>query len=73
MAYEIGDSPVYVTKIDDTTSATYTYIGEAVPGTGTDASKWRVQRITNASGNIDWARGGSFNQIWDDRTSLVYG
>lgn len=71
MAYEFGDVPTYLTKYNDT--GTYTYIGEAVPGTATSAASWRIQRITAATGNIDWAGGASFNQVWDNRASLVYG
>ena len=70
MAYEQGDTPAYVVKVDD--AGTYVYFGEAVPGTATSAAKWRIHRITSATGNIDWARLAAFNQIWDNRASLTY-
>lgn len=70
MAYEHGDSPPYTTKIDDT--GTYKYVGEAIPGTATSSARWRIMRVTNATGNIDWAAHGDFRSVWDDRASLSY-
>ena len=63
------------TIIDNTTSATYTYIGEASPGSssaaGTAAPIWRISRITVANGTTEWAS-SKFDQIWDNRASLTY-
>ena len=60
--------------IDDYTSATYTYICEASPGTLTSAASWRIQRITNATGRTEWADGdANFDNIADNRaTTVVY-
>lgn len=60
-------------KQDDTTSATYTYFGEAVPGTASSTASWRISRMTNADSTIEWADGdGKFDNVWDDRASLSY-
>ena len=52
--------------------ATYTYYGEANPGTATSAAKWSIMRKTNADNTMLYADGGQFNQVWDDRASLSY-
>ena len=60
------------TLIDSTTTAGYTYVGEATPGTPTSAAKWRISRITDASGSVYFATGGDFDQVWDNRASVSY-
>jgi len=53
----------------------YTYVGEALPGTATTEAKWRIKRIEEIGEdfNILWADGdANFNNIWDDRTSFTY-
>lgn len=61
----------YALRYDE--GATYTYIGEAVPGTATSAASWRIKRLTNADNTIVWAGGDSnFNNVWDDRASEAY-
>jgi len=53
--------------------ATYTYIGEAVPGTSEAAASWRIKRMTNADTTIVWAAGtAAFTQVWNNRAALVY-
>ena len=53
--------------------ATYTYIGEALPGVVNADAAWRVKRMTNADNTIVWADGdSSFDNVWDDRASLIY-
>lgn len=53
--------------------ATYTYIGNAAPGTATSAASWQVKRMTNADSTILFADGNSnFDNIWDNRASLSY-
>lgn len=60
-------------RYDETTSATYTYIGDATPGTATSAATWRIKRMTNADTTIIWADGNSnFDNVWDNRASLTY-
>jgi hypothetical protein len=67
--------PVY-TKIIDDTIAGVMYLGEAAPGTATNAPAWRIKKIIfDVSGNVDevrFAAGGLFSQIWDARISLTY-
>lgn len=69
-------NPVYVEQsmdlqVDDT--GTYTYLGNATPGTATSEAMWRIKRVTNATGVITHADGTSlFNKIWNDRASYTY-
>lgn len=61
----------YKTKFAD--DGTYTYVGNAVPGSATSDAVWQIKRVNNTTGDIDWAGGAlNFNQIWDNRTSLSY-
>jgi len=64
----------YATQLDDTSTANVTYVGTAVIGSITSGSVWRIRRLDETSGMvITWADGDdSFNNIWDDRTSLSY-
>lgn len=58
----------------DVASATVTYTCEAPLGTATSSPAWRVSRAT-ISGNVtltEWAGGGAWDQIADNRTSLTY-
>lgn len=57
---------------DDTSSATYTYFGEASPGTAEADDEWRISRMTNSTKSILWAGGGKFVNVWNDRASLSY-
>lgn len=64
-------SPSLDLQVDDT--GTYTYLGNATPGTATSASSWRIKRVTNASGVITHADGSSlFNKSWDSRAGYTY-
>lgn len=59
--------------IDQTTSSTYTYICEAIPGTASFLPLWRISRLTVATGVIQWASGnGNFDKIADNRALLTY-
>lgn len=52
---------------------TYTYVGYATPGTPTSSASWRIKRLTNASGNVEYAEGSAdFVNIWNNRVSLSY-
>jgi hypothetical protein len=61
-------------RLDDTTTPSVTYVGEAVPGTGAGTSAWRIKRIDETSGLvISWADGNSnFYNNWNNRASLTY-
>jgi len=59
----------------DAASATVTYKGWAAPGTATNAASWRIERITETSGDfsIQFADGDrNFDNIWDNRAALSY-
>jgi len=61
-------------RIDDSVANTL-YIGEcAVGSTGSTSSAiWKIQKIDTSSINIKWADGNtSYDNIWDNRTSLTY-
>ena len=67
-------SPDLATRLDDTTTASVTYVGKAAIGTATSAASWQVQKIDETTGLvITWADGDAdFNNIWDNRASLTY-
>lgn len=70
-----GELPIASTsldlQVDDT--GTYTYLGNAAPGTATSESLWRIKRVTNATGVITHADGtSSFTKEWDERASYSY-
>jgi hypothetical protein len=54
----------------------YTYIGEATPGTETSESKWRIYRLDETGGGgvelkKQWANGSvAFDQVWDNRADV---
>lgn len=59
--------------IDQTTTAGYTYMCEALPGTLTSASAWRISRLNMATGVVLWADGNAnFDNVADNRASLSY-
>lgn len=65
---------VQYNKLIDVDGA-FTYIGEAVPGTATTASTWRIKRVeqVGADINILWANGSAdFNKVWDNRLTYSY-
>ncbi|CAB4241322.1 hypothetical protein UFOVP60_15 [uncultured Caudovirales phage] len=59
--------------VDETVSGT-TYVCKAAVGSAASAAAWRVQRITVSYGvtTIKYAGTGAFDQIADNRTSLVF-
>lgn len=66
-----GGSIAYDLQVDDT--GTYTYLGNAAPGTATSAAAWRIKRVTNATGVITHADGdSSFNKTWTARATYSY-
>lgn len=52
------------------------YKGEAIPGSGTATSVWRINRTTILSDGdviVEWANGtASFDKVWDNRVSYNY-
>lgn len=65
----------YTTNLDQA-SPTVMYIGNAVAGTSTASSSWRVKKLTfdvNGGFVMQWADGDtSFNNVWNNRASLSY-
>ena len=63
----------FASIVDTTTTAGYTYICEAPPGTPTSDAAWRISRLNQTTGQTEWAGGsGNFTQIADNRASLAY-
>lgn len=70
-----GDKAV---RTDEQVAGT-TYIGKASAGTATSAATWQISRVVVVSGGppnttiVTWAGGNTlYDNIWDDRTGLVY-
>lgn len=66
-------SDAYSLSLRYAEDATYTYIGDALPGTAGSSPKWRIQRLTNATTTIEYAEGTSeFDKVWDNRELYNY-
>lgn len=52
------------------------YLGLAVAGALTSDALWKIKRITYTPGvlipAIEYADSGAFDQVWNNRTSLLY-
>ncbi len=52
------------------------FLGIAKIGSATSDAKWQIRKLTWTSNNlvtIEWTDGDfEFNNVWDDRVSLVY-
>ena len=68
----VGTTSVFTTLWDSTTTPDTIYIGKAIPGTTSDQALWRIKRINTATGKVEWADGGAFTQVYDNRESLTY-
>lgn len=57
-------------------AGTFTYIGEADPGTDRTVALWRIKRISEApDGDLDiiWANGtAAFDKVWNSRATYAY-
>lgn len=68
----------FIVEIDDTgqTDPQVLYIGKAVVGSSTNQPVWQIQRVTieaDDDAQIRFAGGTTeFNQVWSNRTALVY-
>jgi hypothetical protein len=64
---------IYTYKYDTSVDG-FVYVGEAEVGTIDSDSSWRISRIDSSTTVITilYASFGYFNQIWDDRLSLIY-
>lgn len=61
-------------RLDDTSTINVTYVGYASMGALEAAASWKIKKIDETSGiSITWADGNnSFDNIWNNRTSLTY-
>lgn len=72
-----GGNDNFTTQVDNVSTSLMTYIGKAAVGASTASAVWQIQRV-DESGTpitvvIKWADGDdSFNNIWNNRTSLSY-
>lgn len=70
-----SSSTVYLTKIDNTTTANVIYIGKALPGSTGAQNVWQIKKLDTSTLALDktWADGNdSFDNIWNNRASLSY-
>lgn len=63
----------YLTKVEDA-SPSVRFVGEVNPGNVTDTNKpaWRIRRestLNTGVTTVEYANGGHFNAIWDDRAT----
>lgn len=67
---------VYTKLLDDVSTTSTLYLGEALPSSIESDPVWRIQKIVfDTSGNVDsvkYAATGTFSQIWNNRTILTY-
>jgi hypothetical protein len=67
------NDPALALIVDSTTTAGFTYLCEAQPGTAAATAAWRISKITDATGVTVWADGnGNFDNVAADRASLTY-
>ena len=68
------DIAEYALQVDDTTTESVTYVGEANAGSDTSDSVWKVKKIDETTGVIvTWADGDTnFDNIWDNFATLTY-
>lgn len=66
----------YDKLVDEDATNSFTYVGEASPGTDKDQNTWRIKRIYELSdGDLEilWANGtATFDKIWNDRATYTY-
>lgn len=64
----------FATRVDDTTTASTTYIGNAPIGSATSSAVWQIYKIDESSGMVKtWADGdANYDNVWDNRASLSY-
>ena len=60
-------------RFDEVSSATYSYIGKALPASLESAAVWQVSRLTNADNTLVFASGNAnYDKVWNNRLSLTY-
>ena len=76
---ESENLPLLTKKMENYSSGQPKYIGEAMPGTATSESKWRIRKMEYDEGvnmpptGETWADGtSSFIKEWDEKESYNY-
>lgn len=63
-------------QVDDVSTTSVTYVGVAPIGTSVGSAGWKIKKIDESGSPITtvvtWAGGGSYSQVWSNRTSLTY-
>jgi len=75
MIVDIGGGEVDYLVISDGNADGYQYHGRAVPGELTSAASWQIKRwnLTGDPVVTEYADGdNSYDNVWDNRTSLSY-
>lgn len=66
----------YDKLVDEDAVNSFTYVGEASPGTDKDGNTWRIKRIYELNdGDLEilWANGtANFDKTWNDRATYTY-
>jgi len=73
--FTVDSAPNTDKRIDGNTTPNVIYVGVAEErGVGTNEAKWHIKRITETveGSVIQYADGGEFTQIWDDRASITF-
>jgi len=74
IAENIGGNFAFRVAVDSG-DALVTYLGKAAIGSATSVAAWQVRKIDENSGTVfTWADSDDlFDNVWDDRESLMYG
>ena len=65
----------YAIQVDTTSVTDVIFFGQAEIASATSSAVWQIQKIDTSGGDvaITWADGNdSFDNVYDDRTSLTY-
>lgn len=72
----VMDMPRHTTAFAYDVNNNPAYIGKAEFGAGKGEAKWQIQKMVYAGNNLTdilWADGDTkFDNVWNDRTGLVY-
>lgn len=67
------DDTQYASIVDQTSTASTTYVCEAAPGSRTQDAVWRISRLNTTTGQLTYADGNAnFDNIADNRAGLTY-
>lgn len=68
----VSDAPL-ASIVDNTSTAGFSYLCEAAPGSPVGAAVWRIARLTTATGVLQWADGNAeFVHVAAARATLSY-